>query len=75
MTVELCLKIRGIHSTEISCKFLPLAIITELYTLHYRKLTLHEIRVLEINANLVENGFPVKEMIAKEKITFQNEGS
>ena len=52
---------------------------TELYTLHHRKLTLHEIRVLEVNANLVENGFPMKEMNAKERITgkmaFQNEGN
>ena len=56
-------------------KFLLLAIMTELYTLHYRKLTLHEIRVLEINVNLVENGFPMKEVNAKERITFQNEGN
>lgn len=33
---------------------------TELYTLYYGKLTLQEIRVLEIKANLVENGFPMK---------------
>ena len=56
-------------------KFLPLAIMTELYTLYYGKLTLQEIRVLEIKANLVENGFPMKEMNAKERITFQNEGN
>ena len=42
---------------------------------YYRKLMLHEIKVLEINttlinANLVENSIPMKEIIiAKEKVT------
>ena len=41
---------------------------------YYRKLPLHEIKVFEINANLVENDFQIKEINAKERSTFQNEG-
>ena len=33
----------------------------------------HEIRVLEINANLVEKDFQRKEINEKERATFQNE--
>ena len=36
---------------------------------HYRKLMLHEIKVLEINSNLVENDFQIKEITAKERVT------
>ena len=31
---------------------------------YYRKLTLHEIKVLEINANLMENDFRIKKINA-----------
>ena len=41
---------------------------------YYRKLPLHEIKVFEINANLEENDFQIKEINAKERSTFQNEG-
>ena len=37
---------------------------------YYMKLTLHEIKVLEINANLVKHDFPIKEINAKERVTF-----
>ena len=56
-------------------KFFPPAIMTELYTLYYRKLTLHEIKVLEINANVVEKDFRMKEINKKGRKTFPNEGS
>ena len=47
---------------------------------YYIKLTLHGIKVLEkkttsINANLVENDFRIKNINAKERVTFQNEGN
>ena len=34
---------------------------------HYGKLMLYEIKVLEINVNLVENNFQIKEMTLKER--------
>ena len=37
---------------------------------YYMKLTLHEIKVLEINANLVKHDFRMKEINAKERVTF-----
>ena len=39
---------------------------------YYRKLTLHEIKVLEINANLMENDFRIKKINAKQEIEFHN---
>ena len=39
---------------------------------YYRKLTLHEIKVLEINANLMENDFRIKKINAKEEVEFHN---
>ena len=39
---------------------------------YYRKLTLHEIKVLEINANLMENDFRIKQINAKEEVEFHN---
>ena len=47
---------------------------------YYRKLTLHEIEVLEINAtkikvNLMENEFRKNKMNAKEEIEFHNKGN
>ena len=47
---------------------------------YYRKLTLHEIKVLEINrtyinANLMENDFRLKKIIAKEEVEFHNKGN
>ena len=46
----------------------------------YRKLTLHEIKVLKINAtqiyaNLMKSNFQIKETEAKEEVTIQNEGN
>ena len=38
---------------------------------YYRKLTLHEIKVLEINANLMANDFRIK----KEEVEFHNKGN
>ena len=38
-------------------------------------LMLHEIRVLEIKANLEKNDFQVEEINWKERVTFQNEGN
>jgi len=35
---------------------------------------LHEINATYANANLVENDFWIKEINAKEKVAFQNEG-
>ena len=42
---------------------------------YYRKLTLHEIKVLEINANLMENDFRIKKINAKEEVKFHNKGN
>ena len=42
----------------------------EFFYLPYRKFTLHEIKELEIKANFAE-----KEIEAKERISFQNEGN
>ena len=42
---------------------------------YYRKLTLHEIKVLEINANLMENDFRIKQINAKEEVEFHNKGN
>ena len=47
---------------------------------YYRKLTLYEIKVLEINmtqinANLMENDFQIKEIKVRERIAFWNEGN
>ena len=39
---------------------------------YYRKLTLHEIKLLEINANLMENNFQIKKINAKEEVEFHN---
>ena len=52
-----------------------------LYVLPYcRKLTLHEIKVLEINAtlinaNLMENDFRIKKINAKDEVEFHNKGN
>ena len=37
---------------------------------YYRKLTLREINVLEINANFMENDFRIKKINAKEEVEF-----
>ena len=37
---------------------------------YYIKLTLQEIKLLEINANLVQHDFRIKEINAKERVTF-----
>ena len=37
---------------------------------YYRKLTFLEIKVLEINANLMENDFRIKKINAKEEVEF-----
>ena len=42
---------------------------------YYRKLTLHEIKVLEINANLMGNDFRMKKINAKEEVEFHNKGN
>ncbi len=42
---------------------------------YYRKLTLVLIKVFEINAKGRETYFPIKEINAKEVVTFQNEGN
>ena len=43
---------------------------------YYRKLTpLHEIKVLEINANLMENDFRIKKNNAKDEVEFHNKGN
>ena len=42
---------------------------------YYRRLTLHEIKVLEINANLMGNDFRIKKIYAKEKVEFHNIGN
>ena len=39
------------------------------------KLSYWEINATQINANLVENEFRIKEINAKERVTFQNEGN
>ena len=45
------------------------------YVPYYGKLTLHEIKVLEINANLMENDFRIKKINAKEEVEFHNKGN
>ena len=42
---------------------------------YYRKLTLHKIKVLEINANLMENDFRIKKINAKVEVEFHNKGN
>ena len=43
---------------------------------YYGKLTLHEIKVLEINANLIENDFRIMKTNAKEEnLEFHNKGN
>ena len=42
---------------------------------YYRKLTLHEIKVLEINVNLTGNDFRIKKITAKEEVEFHNKGN
>ena len=42
---------------------------------YYRKLTLHEINVLEINANLMENDFRIKKINAKDEVKFHSKGN
>ena len=42
---------------------------------YYRKLTHHEIKVLEINANLMENNFRIKKIHAEEEVEFHNKGN
>ena len=47
---------------------------------YYRKLMLHEIKVLEINAtqinaNLMENDFRIKKINVKEEVEFHNKGN
>ena len=42
---------------------------------YYRKLTLHEIKVLEINATLMENDFRIKKINEKEEVEFDNKGN
>ena len=49
-------------------------------TPYYRKLTLHEIKVLEINAtlinaNLMANDLRIKKINAKEEVEFHNKGN
>ena len=49
----------------------------EYHVPYYRKLTLHEIKVLEINAtlinaNLMANDFRIKKINAKEEVEFHN---
>ena len=53
-------KTSDIHSGHLRYDYLP----------YYRKLTLHEIKVLEINANLMENDFRIKKINAKEEVEF-----
>ena len=45
------------------------------YIPYYRKLTLHEIKVLEIDMNLMANNFRVKKINAKEEVEFHNKGN
>ena len=42
---------------------------------YYRKLTLHEIKVLETNANLMANDFRIKKINAKEEVEFHDKGN
>ena len=42
---------------------------------YYRKLTLFEIKVLEINANLMENEFRMNKINAKEEVEFHCKGN
>ena len=42
---------------------------------YYRKSTFHEIKVLGINANLMENDFRIKKINAKEEVEFHNKGN
>ena len=42
---------------------------------YYRKITLHEIKMLEINANLMEKGFRMNKINAKEDVEFHNKGN
>ena len=42
---------------------------------YYRKLTLHEINVLEINANLMGKDFRIKKINVKEEAEFHYKGN
>ena len=42
---------------------------------YYRKITLHEIKMFEINANLMEKEFRMNKINAKEDIEFHNKGN
>ena len=42
---------------------------------YYRKSTLHEIKVLEINANLMEKEFRITKINAIEEVEFHNKGN
>ena len=44
----------------------------EFFYLPYRKFTLHEIKELEINANLMATDFWIKKIYAKEEVEFHN---
>ena len=42
---------------------------------YHRKLTFLEIKVLEINANLMENDFRIKKINAKMEVEFHKKGN
>ena len=45
------------------------------YIPYYRKLTLHEIKVLEINTNLMAKDFQILKINTKEEVEFHNKGN
>ena len=45
------------------------------YIPYYRKLTLHEIKVLEINTNLMAKDFRILKINTKEEVEFHNKGN
>ena len=48
---------------------------TRVFLPYYKKSTLHEIKVLEINANLMEKDFRIKKINAIEEVEFHNKGN
>ena len=66
---------RWTRGKKIAQSFLFTAKIITKYIPFYRKLTLHEIKVLEINANLKENDFRMKKINAQEEVEFHNKGN
>ena len=66
---------RASRNRSLACSVWRACSQASFYIPYYRKLTLHEIKVLEINANLMGNDFRIKKINAKEEVEFHNKGN